>query len=129
MKTLLLAITLLGATLTVDAQTNDTTFTASQVRRIVYVVDSLTKENARLLSLDKVNNELLKQKDESIDMISAIGIQYEVIIGRQQQQIEILEASLETCQENNTKLKFRKGFKTWFLAGLATGVTSALIIK
>lgn len=128
-KKLFLLFWLICGTVTANAQSNDTVFNPAQVRRIAFTIDSLTKANAKLIALDSINTQLLKEKDETIDIVSAIGIQYEVIIGKQQEQIALLEADLSDCTVKRNRLQLKRGFKTWFLSGLATGVAAVLLIK
>lgn len=109
----------------------DTVFTQEQIIRIGNYVDSLEKTNTillkeRVLFRDEINNLAFKA-----DYLNKIRLQDSMLLGYKQDEITLLEQSIERHKDMNNLIKKKWYDKPiiWFMAGVGMVYLSSEIIS
>ena len=106
----------------------DTVFTSDQVRRIAYVVDSLSLVSSYLDSLNKVSSSIIKLQTDNLNKLGSSLLEMDNMVEDQKDLIISLQADLEKCNVNK-KYSFLKSPKLWFGVGFGLGLFTVLIVQ
>jgi len=123
MKKLLL-ILLTVVPFSVSAQIPDTVFTKDEVLRIGSYIDSLEQVNS-------INQEIILQQAYKTNLLQAYSKQDSMLIGYQNQEIDLLRRSLK-IQENLTEVNKKRWIDSpliWFALGVGTIYLSSEVVS
>lgn len=107
-----------------QTQTPDTVFTKDQVLRIGNYIDSLERVN-------NINQEIILQQAYKTNLLQAYSKQDSMLIGYQNQEIDLLRRSLK-IQENLTKVNKKRWIDSpliWFALGVGTIYLSSEVVS